>query len=354
MSDSSLAMQESNRWEIFNPASEYFKEAEFIFHEDLSGWRKALVVIASIAAALFFVIGALPVFCLAVKALTPEDKDAVKRLDDGRLPDNLTLLRQVYLAKQQDRFAIPNSWRTGPGRKERMQTLAAFQEKPIVQSNALRDKLKVYFMGNPSEEDQKMLPIVCDYLQTLHGIKVVFKRCLDLEEYNSRVNDGKKQYSLGYQMGKLNAMPHDKRYLMGITNQDIYPEGWNFVYGVGSAAHACGVFSLNRLSDFGFNTALRRLMKLASHEFGHMRGIDHCTRFICNMQGTNNITEFDEEPLTFCGLDMAKICSLNHWSLKEGYERHLHFFENFQEKYGIDINFTKEIFHLKRKIAALS
>ena len=41
-------------------------------------------------------------------------------------------------------------------------------------------------------------------------------------------------------------------------------------------------------------------MRLATHEFGHMRGINHCTQYKCTMQGTNSLKESDKIPLTFC------------------------------------------------------
>ena len=95
-------------------------------------------------------------------------------------------------------------------------------------------------------------------------------------------------------------------------------------------------------------------MKLASHEFAHMRGISHCTRYTCSMQGTNNLQEADQVPMTFCAQDMAKICHLNQWSLKKGYENQLSFFENFSQCYQKQVNFSQEIAHLKKKITKIA
>lgn len=75
----------------------------------------------------------------------------------------------------------------------------------------------------------------------------------------------------------------------------------------------------------GFEKNLIRLMRLASHVFGHMRGLNHCTQNACCMQSVNSMDEADHVPLTFCALDMTKICCLNNWSLKEGYQRQLDF-----------------------------
>ena len=77
------AGHERNWWDVFNPRSDAFHESEEIFHKDLSKstwhWRQAVVVIASMIGALFFIVGAFPLFRWTVNALKPgENKSADK------------------------------------------------------------------------------------------------------------------------------------------------------------------------------------------------------------------------------------------------------------------------------------
>jgi archaemetzincin len=49
-------------------------------------------------------------------------------------------------------------------------------------------------------------------------------------------------------------------------------------------------------------------MKVATHETGHMFSIPHCTKYECNMCGSNNLAESDRRPVEVCPECLAKIC----------------------------------------------
>jgi archaemetzincin len=66
-------------------------------------------------------------------------------------------------------------------------------------------------------------------------------------------------------------------------------------------------------------------MKLASHETGHMFSMLHCTRYECNMNGTNHLGETDRRPLDACPECMAKVCHATGQSPRRRYERLLEF-----------------------------
>jgi archaemetzincin len=69
------------------------------------------------------------------------------------------------------------------------------------------------------------------------------------------------------------------------------------------------VWSLRRLGDPELEpkTFLRRMLKIAMHETGHMFGIRHCTRFDCGMNGANHQDEADGQPMWFCPEEEMKI-----------------------------------------------
>lgn len=74
---------DSNPWDVFNPLSDEFRKADQIFHTELFDypWRRAAIVVASIIGSLFFIVGAFPVFCWAVKALRPEENKTTEGVD---------------------------------------------------------------------------------------------------------------------------------------------------------------------------------------------------------------------------------------------------------------------------------
>jgi archaemetzincin len=52
---------------------------------------------------------------------------------------------------------------------------------------------------------------------------------------------------------------------------------------------------------------LRRTLKTALHETGHMFGIQHCIAYECGMNGSNHREESDAQPLEFCPECQAKL-----------------------------------------------
>jgi archaemetzincin len=104
--------------------------------------------------------------------------------------------------------------------------------------------------------------------------------------------------------------PDDAVAVLGLTTADLWPgEGWNFVFGQASLRDRVGVWSLYRQGDPArdFATCLRRTLKTAAHETGHMLGIAHCTAYECGMNGSNHRAEADARPLWFCPEDEMKV-----------------------------------------------
>jgi len=74
-------------------------------------------------------------------------------------------------------------------------------------------------------------------------------------------------------------------------------------------------------------TFLRRTLKIAVHETGHMLGIWHCTQFECGMAGANHQAEADGQPIWFCPEDEMKIWWAWHVDPADGYRRLAEFAE---------------------------
>jgi len=99
-----------------------------------------------------------------------------------------------------------------------------------------------------------------------------------------------------------------------ITTIDLYPrDSWAFCFGTGFRKYRVGVYSLARLgspdvNESSYQLALLRTLKVASHEVGHLLGMRHCTFYICNMCGSNSLSEVDQYPLSPCAECLVKIC----------------------------------------------
>lgn len=109
-------------------------------------------------------------------------------------------------------------------------------------------------------------------------------------------------------------LPDDAVAFIAFTSSDLWPgKGWNFVFGQARLRQRVGVWSLNRFGDPAESEdarllCLRRTLKLAVHETGHMFSMLHCTAYQCGMCGSNHLQETDRRPLHFCVECMAKVC----------------------------------------------
>ena len=89
-------------------------------------------------------------------------------------------------------------------------------------------------------------------------------------------------------------IPNDAFRLVAITEDDIYSEGYNFIFGQADVGGLIMLLSLHRLipvSDGGSRIIgakadslfHERLRKLARHELGHTFGLPHCSKNSCVM-----------------------------------------------------------------------
>jgi archaemetzincin len=101
--------------------------------------------------------------------------------------------------------------------------------------------------------------------------------------------------------------------VMAITEKDLYPkEDWNFVFGLASYKDRVGVSSIYRLQDEALHTGnftkcLERLIKVSTHEIGHMFSLHHCTYARCLMNGSNHLGETDAAPARLCSQCQKKL-----------------------------------------------
>lgn len=91
--------------------------------------------------------------------------------------------------------------------------------------------------------------------------------------------------------------------ILGITQEDIFIEGMNYVFGLTSLSGGVCVVSLYRLinSDQRITKLERaRITKEIIHEIGHINELQHCRTKYCVMSFSNSISEVDKKNAALC------------------------------------------------------
>jgi archaemetzincin len=107
--------------------------------------------------------------------------------------------------------------------------------------------------------------------------------------------------------------PSDAVAVLALTTADLWPgEGWNFVFGEASLSDRVGIWSISRYGNLEGNPAESqrarlRAFKVAVHETGHMLGMEHCTAYECQLNGSNTLEEVDVSPLWLCPDCLQKV-----------------------------------------------
>ncbi len=93
-------------------------------------------------------------------------------------------------------------------------------------------------------------------------------------------------------------------YHLVVTNQDLFARDLNFVFGLANLDMAVAIMSTFRLvhcqEDLTPSKIQERIMKEASHEIGHLRGLSHCERPTCLMAFSNTLEDVDAKLPMLC------------------------------------------------------
>lgn len=182
-------------------------------------------------------------------------------------------------------------------------------------------------------------------------VEILPSKSINLKNINKRINSFSKdtQYHAGDIIEEMKkSIPKDAFCVIAITITDLYPEdGWNFVFGLASFLERVGVFSFARYypsfylggkspyKDDRVSTLLNlRCCKIICHEIGHMFGMMHCISYLCNMNGSNNLEEFDNQPIYLCPVCLKKLQYSTKFNVKDRYQNLFHFYEksNFTQQ----------------------
>lgn len=218
---------------------------------------------------------------------------------------------------------VAGDWRSGPGRSERLQTFPAYRAANPVRATAERTTIVLQPLGDIDAAWTETFERVRRYSHAFFGCPVELAAPVALptakvRERSERAKRWRQHHTITIMDEVL--LPHLPAHAicyLGVTLEDLYPEpGWNYVFGQAYLARRAGVYSLARYqpqfwgepdSPAARRLALLRALKVLAHETGHMFGLEHCLHFACCMNGSNNLSESDRQPLWYCPVCDSKL-----------------------------------------------
>ena len=179
------------------------------------------------------------------------------------------------------------------------------------------DAIDVLPIGEFDETQQRIIDQTAEFMRSFFNVPV---RVLDAEPFpeapeSSRRIRGETEQVLSTWIISNVVLPRrqpDAMATIGLVTCDLWPGELNWVFGQASMSERIGVWSLYRngdprQDDEARRLCLRRTIKTAIHETGHMLGIPHCAAYECCMNGSRSREESDRQPLEFCPDCQAKI-----------------------------------------------
>jgi archaemetzincin len=240
----------------------------------------------------------------------------------------------------------PGSWRYN--HDEHFQTFEDFQKLKKIKPEPGKNTIYLQPIGTFDELQKREIALTKEYLKIYFQLEIkilpVLPNTIFPEKVKRISKEGHEQVLAGYVLDSIliKRKPKDAVVLMGITEKDLFPKPeWNYVFGLVSYEEGVGVTSMYRfanghLTDSNFNETFLRLIKISSHEIGHMFGISHCLNANCVMNGTNSLTETDYHLARACSLCQRKLNSSIHYDNK----KRLLELKNFFEKQHLNTELT--------------
>jgi len=240
--------------------------------------------------------------------------------------------------------------------REPGQTFDEYLDSKPTKPTKERQAIYVLPLGTLTARQKRIIDITAGYLAAFYDLPVkkmsaeAIKHPLSVQDSRRHGYPEVEQIRTGYILDEVlkPQLPKDAAALIAFTSSDLYPdETMNFVFGQASMEDRLGVWSLYRLDDNADEaTFLRRTLKIAAHETGHMFSMHHCTKYECVMSGTNYLGETDRRPIDACPECMAKICWLSDITPAERYKKLV----DFCKKNGL----AKEADEFEKKLAAVT
>jgi len=202
---------------------------------------------------------------------------------------------------------------------EKGQTFRQYKNAKPVKPSSKQSIIYIQPIGSFTPMHAKELMLLQQYLEIYFQTDTKLLNPIEdqgVPKTDRRIHaDGQEQLHAPYILDKILKpnMPDSAIVFMGISEKDLYPKpAWNFVFGLAYLKQRVGVSSLYRMQEgklngSNFKKSLQRILKISSHEIGHMFTIKHCTYAQCVMNGANHMQETDDSPMRLCSVCQQKL-----------------------------------------------
>jgi archaemetzincin len=200
------------------------------------------------------------------------------------------------------------------------QSVTQFERSARVVPTTERRTLFILPIGRFESGLSPRLSTLADYVQRFIGLPVqVLPAVADgTLPARKRTHGGVEQLLTGDLLEALRARVPPAAYgLVGVTMSDLFPAPrWNYVFGEARFTERVGVYSFARYDPHfhgepreptAAHLILERSLKVMTHEIGHMFGVEHCTAYLCVMNGSNSLEETDRAPMHMCPVCLRKL-----------------------------------------------
>jgi len=165
-------------------------------------------------------------------------------------------------------------------------------------------EIEILPMGNVQEE---VLEEIVRALKLVYGIDAKISSRVKIPE--EAYNPLRHQYS-GEKIIRWLERNFKER-VLGVTSEDLYAEGLNFIFGQAQFGGRIAIISIHRLNPqfykkpFDKKILIERAKKEAIHEIGHTLRLEHCPNEKCVMCFSNTISDVDKK-----GKDLCEMCKI--------------------------------------------
>lgn len=120
-------------------------------------------------------------------------------------------------------------------------------------------------------------------------------------------NQKRGQYSSSLILQNLLKLKENReKKILAVIDKDLYVPELNFVFGTADPGNGISIISITRLRQSYYGLAesrdlfLKRTLKEAVHELGHLLNFGHCPDSQCVMHFSNSLADTDRKDYRFC------------------------------------------------------